>query len=245
MTHKKSNNRFYPIEGFSGYYINRTSTQVLCTNEALPVILDQIPNSLGKDNYFIVVLSDNKNHFVHRLMAKTFLPGPEKEHVNHIDGNKQNNQLTNLEWATPQENAQHAYSTGLSSSEHCTKEVHQYQLGGKYLASFNSDVEAELATKCAKQNISKCTLGLRPQAGGYQWRRVKLDHIKSCNIKIIECIKVVAPNGVVTMVHPTRQDFYTEILKLTGKSKHMLTRRFKTNDVIFVDDYKFEKIYYL
>lgn len=88
MLHKKSHNRFYPIQGFPGYYINKYTTDVLCLNEPLPVILPQTQNSLGKDNYFLVTLSDSKSHFIHRLMAKTFLPGPEKEQVNHIDGNK-------------------------------------------------------------------------------------------------------------------------------------------------------------
>lgn len=51
---------------------------------------------------------------IHRLVALAFLPNPEnKETINHIDGNKQNNTLSNLEWATVQENLTHARATGL------------------------------------------------------------------------------------------------------------------------------------
>lgn len=72
---------------------------------------------ISKDGYLRVVLCENgKPHTkkVHRLVAETFIPNPcNKPEVNHIDGNKQNNRVTNLEWCTHQENVRHAFATGL------------------------------------------------------------------------------------------------------------------------------------
>ena len=64
----------------------------------------------GGSNYL-----KHKDVPVHRIVATTFIPNtdPKKIFVNHKDGDKQNNNVSNLEWVTPSENSIHAYQTGL------------------------------------------------------------------------------------------------------------------------------------
>lgn len=67
--------------------------------------------------YLRVQLS-RKDFYIHRLVAETFIPNPEnKSQVNHIDGNKRNNRVDNLEWNTPLENNLHAIRTGLNKKD--------------------------------------------------------------------------------------------------------------------------------
>jgi len=92
---------------------------------------------------YIVVSINRKWVQLHRILAETFIPNPEnKKTVNHIDGDKKNYSLENLEWATHKENQIHAEESGLigDRSGVC---VDVYDDSG-YIATFKS------ISKCAK-----------------------------------------------------------------------------------------------
>ena len=59
-----------------------------------------------------------KNYQLHRLIANAFIPNPDnKLYVNHIDSNRENNSLNNLEWVTFEENVRHGYESGYASNK--------------------------------------------------------------------------------------------------------------------------------
>ena len=68
---------------------------------------------ISNNGYLIIQLCKDgkiKHFLIHRLIAQTFVKNPEnKQYVNHIDGNRQNNLIENLEWVTKSENILHAY----------------------------------------------------------------------------------------------------------------------------------------
>ena len=98
-----------PIEGFNGAYqiSNHGRVKNVTRNRILRL-------EITYRGYCRIMLSKQNvtsRYFVHRLVAGAFLMNPEnKAIVNHKDGNKQNNRLENLEWATASENTQHYYA---------------------------------------------------------------------------------------------------------------------------------------
>lgn len=86
------------------YSIRRDKWLKVCCN----------PDSKHTSQQYGRVNINGKVNYVHRLVAEAFIPNPDnKPTVNHINGDKGDNRVENLEWATMKENIQHAWDTGL------------------------------------------------------------------------------------------------------------------------------------
>lgn len=108
-----------PIKGYEGMYEISKNGKVLSFKRN-PAILSQYKS----DYYKVGLTKDGVQKFfaVHRLLAIAFIPNPEnKPCINHIDGDKYNNSLDNLEWVTHSENTIHAFKFGLSKVTDETK----------------------------------------------------------------------------------------------------------------------------
>ena len=131
-----------------------------------------LSQSTQQDYKFVTLLIEGKQKRmrVHRLVAETYIDNPDnKPYVNHINGQRDDNNVENLEWVTPSENTQHAVVTGLMNSGR-KKAVIQYNLDGIKMMTFESATEAARQTGSSQSKICSCCKRQRKTANDYQWR---------------------------------------------------------------------------
>jgi hypothetical protein len=133
-----------------------------------------------------------KTFKIHRLVANHFIPNPKNyPQVNHIDGDKTNNMISNLEWCTNEYNMKHSYNIGLRDKEklrknmsiigkslkgknghHIRKVVQIDKHNNKIIKKWNSIIEASKEMNISNTAIQNVCVNRSKTAGGYIWEYV-------------------------------------------------------------------------
>lgn len=185
-----------PVVGYEGLYevsnygnIRSLDKRVGWWQNKTRVINGRIISQYKLDRYPKVRLTKDKTgkmKYVHRLVAEAFIPNPDKlPEVNHIDENKMNNHVDNLEWCTREYN--NSYGTrlerqllnfdyeGVARKISETKRrirydgINQLTLDGEFVKWFPTIKSAHIETGHSKWMIGACCRGNSVQTGGYKW----------------------------------------------------------------------------
>ena len=154
-------------------------------------VLKLLKSVIGYNRVYITIPSNSKRFFyVHRLVAKAFIPNPEnKPEVNHINSIRSDNRVENLEWCTQSENMKHSWWLWWrKASENnifiknnpmkwrlwkkCifSKPVGRFTLENAFIDSYDSMHEAEIQTWINNSSISLCCNWKWKTAWGFIWK---------------------------------------------------------------------------
>lgn len=162
------------VKGYEGLYIvsDKGNVKGLKYNKNICIQT----NWAGYKRVQLYKNNKGKKYSVHRLVAIAFIPNPHgKEQVNHIDENKGNNHVENLEWVTNLENHNHGtinarISKALTNNPKKSKPVYALNDNDEIIFSFPSVYEASRQTGINPCSIRDCLHHRKIHAGGYKWQ---------------------------------------------------------------------------
>ena len=166
------------IDGYPGYQVSNKGRvrSSKTNNQKLDENGYHILKAHKRCEYLYVSLYQDgriKNMLVHRLVAMAFIPNPNKhKYVNHIDEDKLNNNVKNLEWCTAIQNLKHSdIINKLLSAAHKSneKKVLMYK-DGAFVAEFDSITKAANAIGSRQQHVTSCLYGKCKTTKGYSFK---------------------------------------------------------------------------
>jgi hypothetical protein len=154
-----------------GYVYSHVNTQ----GHLLPNKVNKRKTQISIWGYPVVDITldgKRKKYPIHRLVATYFIENPQsKPCVNHKDGNKLNNSVSNLEWVTYSENEKHSYDTLGKVVANC-RAVEVYTKDGVFVNVFESLNAACRYTGAQPSNAAKNMKGLRTHAANHIYKYV-------------------------------------------------------------------------
>lgn len=182
-----------PIKGYEGLYLISNLGNIKNKRGKYRKI------SIGKRGYKCVTLCKNgkhKNKTLHRLLMESFVPNPEnKPHIDHIDGNRLNNNLNNLRWVTQKENNNNPVTKGKlwrgdnrddivrkmletrsnNGGKYSPIKIYAYTKHGEFFKSYYSIGEAARIMGVDAKRIQSILNNNHKQVCGYIWSTVMRD----------------------------------------------------------------------
>lgn len=149
-----------PIDGYPNYQVSNRGRVI---NVKSGKVLKPGVYNTGYEYVNLYKNGKYKNYNIHRLVANAYIPNPDNlPQVNHIDENKCNNNVENLEWCTASQNTRH-------SAHKRSCRINQLTLDGEFIKQWDSarDVERELGFN--NGSIIKSCKGKLEKAYGYKW----------------------------------------------------------------------------
>ena len=181
------------IKGYEGKYqvssLGRIKSLYRWNGKAFYSREHIIKSYINKNGYVYIALmknNKNKNCRLHRLVAEAFLDNPNNYNdINHKDGNKENNNINNLEYCTKSYNMKHAFKNNLwkspnsgrfGSNSYKAKKVAMVDKNtNEIIKTFNSIIDAtHFVNKNSSGHIVNCCKGKLKTAYGYKWQYIDI-----------------------------------------------------------------------
>lgn len=172
-THSQSDNELIADRG---YKILRNGIILSTRGSRMKTVIKKT----GYEQLNVSIDGKTSSFGVHRLVALEYVPNPEnKPEVNHLDGDKLNNDWTNLEWCTRSENIKHGIDLGLipksmigrTGRRHWRSiQVEQYDIFGERCGTFESTGDAARQTGFSVKSIQDACKGRIKIYKGFSWK---------------------------------------------------------------------------
>lgn len=188
--HNSEDEIWAPISEYEGRYevSNLGNVRALIDKHCRTLLVPRsVKKYMDRYGYEYVSLSKEaigKKMKVHRLVAISFIPNPLLlPQVNHEDGDKKNNIVSNLSWCTNSQNHQHAHRVGLKTMNHLieisrtnkmeknprAKTVYQFSLDGEFIKKWDCMLKAANSIGRTSSGIKDACSGRQRTSGGFKW----------------------------------------------------------------------------